>query len=149
MEFKDMRERAMAEVEVRCKKAESYNDGFADGFSDGYDRAIKDTQKIINKYNLGESSDYSEQELKPAVKFLKQSTKQLLAKVVEEVNEVIAAYEDGESPERIAEELGDVQLAAETAMASLGKGFILAKERREVRLKDIEKNTVRGYYEIS
>ena len=149
MEFKDMREQAMKEVEEMCNRSMSYNEGFADGYVDGYDKAIENTKKIISKYNLGVENESNEQELKPAVKFLTQPTKQLLAKVIEEVNEAIAAYEDGESPERIAEELGDVQLAAETAMASLGKGFILDRERREVRLKNIEKNTVRGYYKIS
>jgi NTP pyrophosphatase (non-canonical NTP hydrolase) len=149
MKFESAREKAMADVEAMCKRSASYNEGFTDGFSDGYDRAIEDTKKIIAKYNLGEDSEEYEPELKPAVKFLKQPTRQLLAKVVEEVNEVIAAYEDGESTERIAEELGDVQLAAETAMASLGQGFILARERREVRMKDIKKNMVRGYYKIS
>ena len=67
----------------------------------------------------------------------------LIDKIVEECDEVVQAFNDGERKERIAEEIADVQLACETALSGLG---FHEKERREIRLKDIKKNTDRGYY---
>lgn len=63
-----------------------------------------------------------------------------LAHVMSEVNESYDALEDGESSERIAEELMDVIHAAETALRMLGVD--VDKAWRGV----IEKNSKRGYY---
>jgi hypothetical protein len=44
-----------------------------------------------------------------------------------------------------AEEIADVQLACETALSGLG---FHEKERRNIRLANIQKNTKRGYYNV-
>jgi phosphoribosyl-ATP pyrophosphohydrolase len=142
---KGMREIAVDDMQKRIEKSELYNEGLRDGFEEGYDRAMKDMQGILKKYHVGVEKPESqeEKELKPAVHFLGNSMQSLIDKIVEECDEVVQAFNDGERKERIAEEIADVQLACETALSGLG---FHEKERREIRLKDIKKNTDRGYY---
>ena len=142
---KSLKEKEMAEIEERNKRSASYGEGYADGFSDGYDKAIENVLELANKYAYGKKEN-EEVELKPAVYFLHQPLGKLIDKVVEEVGEVVEAYNDGEPIERIAEELADVQEASETAMAKLP--LYVESKRRDTRLKVIEKNTIRGYYDL-
>ena len=143
---KGMREIAVDDMQKRIEKSELYNEGLRDGFEEGYDRAMKDMQGILKKYHVGVEKPelQEEKELKPAVHFLGNSMQSLIDKIVEECDEVVQAFNDGERKERIAEEIADVQLACETALSGLG---FHEKERREIRLKDIKKNTDRGYYD--
>jgi NTP pyrophosphatase (non-canonical NTP hydrolase) len=145
MMIKGMRETAIDDMTKRIEKSESYNEGLQDGFAEGYDRAIADVQGILKKYHVGtEKQDMvQEKELKPAIRFLGISQRALIDKIVEECDEVVQAYNDGESKERLAEEIADVQEACETALAGLG---LHEKERRVVRLQVIKKNAHRGYY---
>ena len=131
----------MAEIEVRNKNAASYGEGYADGFSEGWDKAIKSVLALADKHAYGKKVE--EAELKPAIRFLHQSQQKLLDKIVEECDEVIEAFNDGESKERIAEEVADVQEACETYLAKLG---FTADGRKQVRLQVIDKNGKRGYY---
>jgi phosphoribosyl-ATP pyrophosphohydrolase len=142
---KGMREIAVDDMQKRIEKSELYNEGLRDGFEEGYDRAMKDMQGILKKYHVGVEKPelQEEKELKPAVHFLGNSMQSLIDKIVEECDEVVQAFNDGERKERIAEEIADVQLACETALSGLG---FHEKERRQIRLKDIKKNTDRGYY---
>jgi phosphoribosyl-ATP pyrophosphohydrolase len=142
---KGMREIAVDDMQKRIEKSELYNEGLRDGFEEGYDRAMKDMQSVLKKYHVGVEKPelQEEKELKPAVHFLGNSMQSLIDKIVEECDEVVQAFNDGERKERIAEEIADVQLACETALSGLG---FHEKERREIRLKDIKKNTDRGYY---
>lgn len=143
---KSMRELAVDDMQKRIEKSELYNEGLRDGFEEGYDRAMKDMQGILKKYHVGVEKPelQEEKELKPAVHFLGNSMQSLIDKIVEECDEVVQAFNDGEKKERVAEEIADVQLACETALSGLG---FHEKERREIRLKDIKKNTDRGYYD--
>ena len=138
MEFENMREKAMADIEIRCKRSEAYNDGLKEGFTEGYDKAIKDAQKVIARYNLDEKTG-----LKPALRFLGNPMRTLIDKVVEECGEVVEAYNDGHAKSHLAEELVDVQEACETALAGLGYH---EKERKKLRSMVIKKNDDRGYY---
>jgi phosphoribosyl-ATP pyrophosphohydrolase len=143
--IENLKEKAIERIKQRCKLSELYNEGLRDGFEEGYDRAMKDMQSVLKKYHVGVEKPelQEEKELKPAVHFLGNSMQSLIDKIVEECDEVVQAFNDGERKERIAEEIADVQLACETALSGLG---FHEKERREIRLKDIKKNTDRGYY---
>jgi phosphoribosyl-ATP pyrophosphohydrolase len=145
MMIKGMRETAIEDMTKRIEKSESYNEGLQDGFAEGYDRAMKDMQAVLKKYHVGvEKSEMAEEkELKPAIRFLGISQRALIDKIVEECDEVVQAFNDGETKERLAEEICDVQQACETALAGLG---LHEKERRGVRLQVIKKNADRGYY---
>jgi hypothetical protein len=145
MEIKSLRELAIEEMEQRIKKSEFYNAGLADGYADGYDKAMDDMKGLLKKYHVGVDKPgmAEEKELKPAIRFLGISTRALIDKIVEECDEVVQAYNDGESKERLAEEIADVQESCETALAGLGYH---EKERREIRMKVIQKNTAREYY---
>lgn len=145
MGFNNLKEEAFKQVEQRCKLSEWYNQGLKDGYVEGYETAIKHTQKVISKYNLGNEKNMNneEKDLIPAFKFMGNPMGALIDKIVEECGEVVEAWNDGEGKDRVAEEIGDVQLACETALAGLGYH---EKERREVRLKNIKKNRDRGYY---
>lgn len=142
---KGMRETAVEDFNKVVDQYQKYAEGQKEGFEKGYDRAIQDMQGILKKYHIGaeKPSIAEEKELKPAIRFLGGSMKSLIDKIVEECDEVVEAYNDGESKERLAEEIADVQLACETALAGLGYH---ERERRDVRLKDIKKNADRGYY---
>ena len=143
---KGMREIAVDDMQKRIEKSEFYNEGLRDGFEEGYDRAMKDMQGILKKYHVGveKPEPQEEKELKPAVHFLGNSMQSLIDKIVEECDEVVQAFNDGEKPERVAEEIADVQLACETALSGLG---FHEKERRKIRLANIQKNDKRGYYD--
>jgi phosphoribosyl-ATP pyrophosphohydrolase len=145
--IKSMREKAIEDMQNRIEKSERYNEGLAEGFVDGYDRAIKDVQETLKKYHIGvEVPEMAEEkELKPATYFLGDSLQSLIDKIVEECDEVVQAFNDGERKERVAEEIADVQLACETALSGLG---FHEKERRNIRLANIQKNTKRGYYNV-
>jgi phosphoribosyl-ATP pyrophosphohydrolase len=142
---KGMRETAIEDFNKAIDNCQRYTEGQKDGFAKGYDRAMADMQGILKKYHVGVEKPelQEEKELKPAVHFLGNSMQSLIDKIVEECDEVVQAFNDGERKERIAEEIADVQLACETALSGLG---FHEKERREIRLKDIKKNTDRGYY---
>ena len=142
---KGMRETAVEDFNKVVDQYQKYAEGQKEGFEKGYDRAIQDMQGILKKYHIGaeKPSITEEKELKPAIRFLKQPEKKLLDKIVEEVDEVLEAYNDGESKRRIAEEVADVQEACETYLAKLGYS---AAERKQVRLQVIDKNGKRGYY---
>jgi phosphoribosyl-ATP pyrophosphohydrolase len=144
---KGMREKAIEDMQNRIEKSERYNEGLAEGFVDGYDRAMKDMQGILKKYHVGVEVPemVEEKELKPAIHFLGDSIQSLIDKIVEECDEVVEAYNDGEKQERIAEEIADVQLACETALSGLG---FHERERRKIRLQCIQKNDKRGYYTV-
>lgn len=145
MMVKGMRETAIEDMEKRIEKSELYNEGLADGFAEGYDRAIADVQGILKKYHVGveEPEKVQEMELKPAVRFLRQSHGAHIDKIVEECQEVVDAFRDGEPLERLAEEIADVQEACETALAGFGFNEV---QRREIRMKVIKKNSDRDYY---
>ena len=83
-------------------------------------------------------------ELRPATKFLNQSRARLLDKIVEECQEVVDAFNDGEPRERVAEEVADVQEACETFLAKLGYS---ERGRRLIREGVLRKNGERGYYD--
>ena len=138
---KSLKAQEMAEIEVRNKNAASYGEGYADGFSEGWDKAIKSVLALADKHAYGKKVE--EAELKPAIRFLHQSREKLLDKIIEETTEVVDAFNDGESQERIAEEVADVQEACETFLAKLG---YTADGRKKIRLQVIDKNGKRGYY---
>jgi NTP pyrophosphatase (non-canonical NTP hydrolase) len=144
---KGMRELAMEDMTKRIERSESYNEGLSDGYQEGYDRAMADMQGILKKYHVGvEVPEMAEEkELKPAIHFLGDSVQSLIDKIVEECDEVVQAFNDGERKERVAEEIADVQLACETALSGLG---LHEKERRKIRLQCIQKNDKRGYYNV-
>ncbi len=139
-----MKHREMMRVEMNNVKAVSYGEGYSEGFSDGYDAALKNIRDVAEKCAIGGTKKSEQPELKPAIRFLNQSLGKLIEKVIEEVDEVVHAYDDGESVERIAEELADVQLAAETAMSKLPS--YVQEKRRSTRIGCIKKNSDRGYY---
>lgn len=139
-----MKHREMMRVEMNNVKAVSYGEGYSEGFSDGYDAALKNIKEAAEKCAIGGKKKAETPELKPAILFLSLPLGKLIDKVVEEVDEVVQAYNDGEPTERIAEELADVQLAAETAMSKLPS--YVQEKRRSTRIGCIEKNSNRGYY---
>ena len=141
---KSLKSKEMAEIAMRNQKAQSYGEGYADGFSAGYDKALENVAKLANKHLYGEKADEGA-ELKPAIHFLGEPMQLLIDKIVEECSEVVEAFNDGEKKERIAEEIADVQLACETALSGLG---FHEKERRKIRLANIQKNDKRGYYTV-
>lgn len=138
-----MKHAGMMQVELTNIKAESYGEGYSDGWSDGYDQAIKNTTELAMKCAVGGSKAPAEKELRPAVRFMHRGKSQQLNKVVEECDEVIQAWNDGEGDERVAEELVDVQMACETMLAMLG---YTEEQRKKIRLDVINKNSRRGYY---
>ena len=138
-----MKHREMMRVEMNNVKAVSYGDGYSDGFSDGYDAALKNIKAVAEKCAVGGSKAPAEKELRPAVRFMHCSQAKQIDKIVEECDEVAHAWDDGESVERIAEEVADVQQACETMLAMLG---YTEAQRREIRLAVIDKNSRRGYY---
>ena len=141
-----MKHREMMRVEMNNIKAVSYGDGYSDGFSDGYDAALKNIKEVAEKCAIGGTKKAEQTEgkqLRPAVRFMHQSKGQQLNKIVEECDEVVQAWNDGESVERVAEEVADLQQACETMLAMLG---YTEAQRKEIRLAVIDKNSRRGYY---
>lgn len=144
---KGMRETAIEDFNKAIDNCQRYTEGQKDGFAKGYDRAMKDMQGILKKYHVGVEKPRmaEEKELKPATHFLGEPMQLLIDKIVEECDEVVQAFNDGERKERVAEEIADVQLACETALSGLG---FHEKERRKIRLQCIQKNDKRGYYTV-
>ena len=140
-----MKHREMMRVEMNNIKAVSYGDGYSDGFSDGYDAALKNIKEVAEKCAVGgtKKTEPEEKQLRPAVRFLHQGKARQIDKIVEECEEVVQAWNDGEKNERVAEELADVQMACETMLAMLG---YTEEQRKNIRLKVVEKNSRRGYY---
>ena len=133
-------------VEMRNVKAAAYGEGYGDGFSDGYDKAVENAKELMEKVAYGgkQAAKNRGAELRPAVLYMHKLTKrQQLRKIVEELDEVIQAWDDGEKNERVAEELADVQMACETMLAMLG---YTEKQRHAIRQGVIAKNSKRGYY---
>lgn len=141
-----MKHREMMRVEMNNVKAVSYGEGYSDGFSDGYDAALKNIKDVAEKCEIGgakKSEQPEEKQLRPAVRFLHQSKGRQIDKIVEECEEVVQAWNDGERIERIAEEVADLQQACETMLAMLG---YTEEQRKKIRMSVIEKNSRRGYY---
>jgi NTP pyrophosphatase (non-canonical NTP hydrolase) len=142
-----MKHEEMMRVELNNEKAMSYGEGYSDGFSDGYDKALANIKEVAKKCAVGgnkKTESLRENDLRPAVLYMHKLTKrQQLQKIVEECDEVIQAWNDGEGDERVAEELVDVQMACETMLAMLG---YTEEQRKKIRLDVIDKNSRRGYY---
>jgi hypothetical protein len=104
---------------------------------------------------LLELKDRRETELKPATKFLGNTTDKQFAHIRSELIEAWEIIEllcifpktadnYGERVQEAAEELIDLQMTCCTMLAILG---LDESQRREARRKVIEKNRSRGYYE--
>lgn len=92
---------------------------------------------------LVELKERRESDLRPAVKFMHLPLGKHIEKIYEEFGEVlIAALEDNE--EHLREELVDLQMACETALARTG---LDEQQRRGERRKVIAKDEARGYYD--
>ena len=100
----------------------------------------------MEKFNLNlkelitEVREQREGALIPAVRFKTYDTSKHIAKLKEELGEVVRAVSgDG----NLVEEIVDLQFAAETFLHSLG---LNPEQRRLVRVAVKHKNKVRGYY---
>lgn len=135
---------ALLLVEQAQKKEQehlrTFQDGYAEGYSDGWDKALENVSVILKRYSIGgEKSN-----LKPVAKGIRpKDFNGQIEKLKEELAEVIEAYLEGQGKERIAEELVDLQLAAETGLAMLN---LSESERQNKRKKGLCKNASRGYY---
>ncbi len=98
---------------------------------------------------LQELKQRRESSLRPATKFVKSTLFQHNDKLIEEFDEVQAAFYDytedslEKDKEHLIEEIIDLQFAAETWLAGLG---LDEKQRMQARRKVIAKNQTRGYY---
>lgn len=131
-------------MELSRVKSEAYQQGYFDALADvehQHEQPADDT-RIIRP--IVELLDLRESEPRPAVRFLHDGPLVLLKKLKEEYSEVVQAYEEGESRDRLTEELADVQMVCETIMAAVGLTVI---QRRRIRRLVIVKNMARGYYE--
>ena len=131
-------------MELSQIKSEAYQHGYFDALADverQHEQPADDT-RIIRP--IVELLDLRESEPRPAVRFLHDGPLVLLKKLKEEYGEVVQAYEEGESRDRLTEELADVQMVCETIMAAVGMSD---KQRRRMRRFVITKNMARGYYE--
>ena len=118
----------------------TYHDGYSEGYSDGWEKALDNVQVILKRYNIG--ADKSD--LKPVAKSIRpKDFEGQIEKLKEELAEVEEAYREGQGKERVAEELVDLQLAAETGLAMLNLSEI---ERQNTRKRGLCKNASRGYY---
>ena len=133
-------------MELSQIKSEAYQHGYFDALADVEHQHEQpaDDRHIVRP--ILELLDLRESEPRPAVRFLKAGIMDNLKKLKEEYDEVVQAYEMGESRGRLAEELADVQMVCETIMATVG---LTANQRRRIRRMVIKKNMVRGYYEVS
>ena len=133
-------------MELSRVKSEAYQQGYFDALADverQHEQPADDT-RIIRP--IVELMDLRESEPRPAVKFIHDGLPVQLKKLKEEYDEVVQAYEMGESRDRLTEELADVQMVCETIMATVG---LTANQRRRIRRLVIKKNMARGYYEVS
>ena len=131
-------------MELSRMKSESYQQGYFDALADverQREQSADDTH-IIRP--IVELIDLRESEPRPAVKFIRDGLLVLLKKLKEEYSEVVQAYDEGESRDRLTEELADVQMVCETIMAAVG---LTDTQRRRMRRYVISKNMARGYYE--
>ena len=133
-------------MELSRMKSESYQQGYFDALADveRQHEPPSDDTRIIRP--IVELLDLRESEPRPAVKFIHDGLPVQLKKLKEEYDEVVQAYEMGESRDRLTEELADVQMVCETIMATVG---LTANQRRRIRRLVIKKNMARGYYEVS
>ena len=133
-------------MELSRVKSEAYQQGYFDALADverQHEQPADDT-RIIRP--IVELMDLRESEPRPAVKFIHDGLPVQLKKLKEEYDEVVQAYEMGESRDRLTEELADVQMVCETIMATVG---LTTSQRRRIRRLVIKKNMARGYYEVS
>lgn len=110
-------------------------------------------KKIANW--LTELVERRKSDLRPDDKFLGATITRQLLRVNSEIGEIQEALHKVKYPtmdlnleeatEHIAEEIADAQMSLETLFAICGFN---EKQRREARRKVIEKNRVRGYYEV-
>ena len=133
-------------MELSQIKSEAYQHGYFDALADveRQHEPPSDDSRIIRP--IVELLDLRESEPRPAVKFIHDGLPVQLKKLKEEYDEVVQAYEMGESRDRLTEELADVQMVCETIMATVG---LTANQRRRIRRLVIKKNMARGYYEVS
>jgi NTP pyrophosphatase (non-canonical NTP hydrolase) len=126
--------------EAERKHLEYFQDGYMEGYDNGWDEALNNVQTILKRYSIGgEKSD-----LKPVAKSIRpKDFEGQIEKLKEELAEVEEAYREGQGKERVAEELVDLQLAAETGLAMLNLSEI---ERQNTRKRGLFKNASRGYY---
>ena len=131
-------------MELSRVKSESYQQGYFDALADVEHQHEQpaDDRHIVRP--ILELLDLRESEPRPAVRFLHDGPLVLLKKLKEEYSEVVQAYEEGESRDRLTEELADVQMVCETIMAAVG---LSDTQRRRMRRFVISKNMARGYYE--
>ena len=133
-------------MELSRMKSESYQQGYFDALADverQHEQPADDT-RIIRP--IVELMDLRGSEPRPAMKFIHDGLPVQLKKLKEEYDEVVQAYEMGESRDRLTEELADVQMVCETIMATVG---LTANQRRRIRRLVIKKNMARGYYEVN
>ena len=133
-------------MELSRVKSEAYQQGYFDALADverQHEQPADDT-RIIRP--IVELMDLRGSEPRPAMKFIHDGLPVQLKKLKEEYDEVVQAYEMGESRDRLTEELADVQMVCETIMATVG---LTANQRRRIRRLVIKKNMARGYYEVS
>lgn len=127
--------------EAERKHLDYFQDGYTEGYSNGWDKALENVKVILQRYSIG--GDKSN--LKPVAKsFRPKNLDGQIEKLKEELAEVIEAHIEGQGKERVAEELADLQIACETALAIIG---LSEEQRREIRCKVVTKNDMRGYYE--
>ena len=131
-------------MELSRVKSEAYQHGYFDALADVEHQHEQpaDDRHIVRP--ILELLDLRESEPRPAVRFLHDGPLVLLKKLKEEYSEVVQAYEEGESRDRLTEELADVQMVCETIMAAVG---LTDKQRRRMRRFVISKNMARGCYE--
>ena len=131
-------------MELSRVKSEAYQQGYFDALADverQHEQPADDT-RIIRP--IVELMDLRGSEPRPAMKFIHDGLPVQLKKLKEEYDEVVQAYEMGESRDRLTEELADVQMVCETIMATVG---LTANQRRRIRRLVIKKNMARGYYD--
>ena len=131
-------------MELSRMKSESYQQGYFDALADVERQHEQPSDNACIIRPIVELLDLRESEPRPAVKFIRDGLPVQLKKLKEEYGEVVQAYEDGESRDRLTEELADVQMVCETIMAAVG---LTDTQRRRMRRFVIAKNMVRGYYE--
>ena len=110
-----------------------------------HEQAMQTFLEIAN-----ELKERRETEFKPATRFVyNTSVMHQIAHIVEETKEVIDAYldckeiNDIDDLDDLIEEINDVKYSCDTLYAILG---LNEEQIRKSRLKVIEKNRVRGYY---
>lgn len=127
--------------EAEKRHLDYFQDGYTEGYSDGWDKALENVQVILKWYSIGGEKS----SLKPVAKSIRpKDFNGQIEKLKEELAEVIEAHVEGQGRERVAEELVDLQMACETALAILGLSEDL---RQKIRRKVVLKNSLRGYYE--